>query len=105
MDITGVDFGVILTILAMIIKGAQDRARAAEELGKLKQQVASLEARGSRGDNRFESLESKLEVLIAAVTRIEVLCERDTKREPRCPNEANHAANFNQSPACRRPDQ
>ncbi len=79
MDITGVDFGVILTILAMIIKGAQDRARAAEELGKLKQQVASLEARGSRWDNRFESLESKLEVLIAAVTRIEVLCERDYK--------------------------
>ena len=79
MDVSGVDLGVILTILAMIIKGTQDKARAAEELGKLKQQVASLEARGSRWDNRFESLETKLEVLIAAVTRIEVLCERDYK--------------------------
>ena len=79
MDISGVDLGVILTILAMIVKMSQDKANAAEQLGRLKQQVASLEARGSRWDNRFESLESKLEVLIAAVTRIEVLCERDYK--------------------------
>ena len=79
MDISGIDLGVILTILAMIVKMSQDKANAAEQLGRLKQQVASLEARGSRWDNRFESLESKLEVLIAAVTRIEVLCERDYK--------------------------
>ena len=79
MDISGVDLGVILTILGLIIKMSQDRAHAAEELGKLKQQVASLEARGSAWDSGFKGLESKLEVLIAAVTRIEVLCERDYK--------------------------
>tara|TARA_R100001015_G_C4624036_1_gene182041 strand:+ start:1224 stop:1502 length:279 start_codon:yes stop_codon:yes gene_type:complete len=79
MDISGIDLGVILTLVAMIVKMSQDKANAAEQLGRLKQQVASLEARGSRWDNRFESLESKLEVLIAAVTRIEVLCERDYK--------------------------
>ena len=79
MDISGIDLGVILTLVAMIVKMSQDNASAAEQLGRLKQQVASLEARGSRWDSRFESLESKLEVLIAAVTRIEVLCERDYK--------------------------
>tara|TARA_Y100001973_G_C5198830_1_gene336181 strand:- start:531 stop:803 length:273 start_codon:yes stop_codon:yes gene_type:complete len=79
MDISGIDFGVILTLIGLIVKMSQDKANAAEQLGRLKQQVASLEARGSRWDNRFESLESKLEVLIAAVTRIEVLCERDYK--------------------------
>lgn len=79
MDISGIDLGVILTLVAMIVKMSQDKASAAEQLGRLKQQVASLEARGSRWDSRFESLESKLEVLIAAVTRIEVLCERDYK--------------------------
>ena len=79
MDISGIDLGVILTLVGLIVKMSQDKANAAEQLGRLKQQVASLEARGSRWDNRFESLESKLEVLIAAVTRIEVLCERDYK--------------------------
>ncbi|WP_348660969.1 hypothetical protein [uncultured Idiomarina sp.] len=79
MDISGIDLGVILTLVAMIVRMSQDKANAAEQMGRLKQQVASLEARGSRWDNRFESLESKLEVLIAAVTRIEVLCERDHK--------------------------
>ena len=79
MDISAIDLGVILTVVGLIVKMSQDKANAAEQLGRLKQQVASLEARGSRWDNRFESLESKLEVLIAAVTRIEVLCERDYK--------------------------
>jgi len=79
MDISGIDLGVILTLVAMIVRMSHDKANAAEQLGRLKQQVASLEARGSKWDNRFESLESKLEVLIAAVTRIEVLCERDYK--------------------------
>ena len=79
MDISAIDLGVILTLVGLIVKMSQDKANAAEQLGRLKQQVASLEARGSRWDNRFESLESKLEVLIAAVTRIEVLCERDYK--------------------------
>ena len=56
MDLSTIDLGVIIAIIGLIIKSAQDKASQAEELGRLKQQVSSLEARGSRWDQRFNDI-------------------------------------------------
>ena len=77
MDISGVDLGFVVALIALVVKMTQDRSKAAEEMGILKQQVRALEARGNQWDSRLERIESKLEVLVAAVTRIEAICERD----------------------------
>ena len=75
MDINSIDLGFLIALIGLVIKSSQDKARQAEEMGRLKQQVASLEARGSRWDDRFSELDSKLERLLAAVTRVETVLQ------------------------------
>lgn len=76
MDLSTVDLGVIVAIIGLIIKSAQDKALQAEELGRLKQQVSSLEARGSRWDQRFNDIERDLSDIKASLARVEAILEQ-----------------------------
>ena len=76
MDLSTVDLGVIVAIIGLIIKSAQDKASQAEELGRLKQQVSSLEARGARWDQRFNDIERDLSDIKASLARVEAILEQ-----------------------------
>jgi len=73
MDLSNVDIGVIVAIIGMIIKSAQDKAIQAEQMGRLKQQVQSLEARGGRWDERFNDIERDLSDIKASLARVETV--------------------------------
>lgn len=85
MDMNTLDIATLIAVVGMIIKMTQDKARNAEEMGKLKQQVTSLEARASGYDIKFESVERKLEALLSAVARIEATLEAQRNYQPRTP--------------------
>jgi hypothetical protein len=78
MNITPEFLTLAVAIIGLVIKASQDKAKQAEEMGRLKQQVVSLETRGRGWDTRFESIETKCEQLIASSARIEaILNQRD----------------------------
>ena len=85
VDMTPVDIGTLIALAGMLWKMTQDRAAHAEEMGRLKQQVVSLEARASGYDARFASVERKLETLIEAVARIEATLDASRSYQPRTP--------------------
>ena len=69
MDLSTIDLGVIIAIIGLIIKSAQDKASQAE-------QVSSLEARGSRWDQRFNDIERDLSDIKASLARVEAILEQ-----------------------------
>lgn len=73
MNITPEFLTLAVAIMGLVVKSSQDKARNAEEMGRLKQQVVSLETRGRGWDTRFESIEIKCEQLIASSARIEAI--------------------------------
>lgn len=85
MDMSPVDIGTLVALAGMLWKMTQDKAAHAEQMGRLKQQVLSLEARASGYDAKFASVERKLETLIEAVARIEATLETQRNYQPRTP--------------------
>lgn len=85
MDVTAIDVGTIVALVAMLWKMSQDKAASAEEMGRLKQQVRSLEDKASQSDAKFESVDRKLQQLIEAVARIEATLEAQRDFAPRAP--------------------
>jgi DNA anti-recombination protein RmuC len=73
MDMSVIDVGTVLAVLGLFYKLIADKAAQAEEMGKLKQQVKSLETRAGKIDNKLESIDDKLGNLINAVTRLEAI--------------------------------
>jgi len=73
MDMSMIDIGTVLAVLGLFYKLSADKAAHAEEMGKLKQQVRSLESRTGRIDDRLESIADKLANLINAITRLETI--------------------------------
>lgn len=73
MDFSSVDIGVVIAMIGLLLKSYQDSAKQAEEMGRLKQQVHSLEARGSRWDERFNDIERDLSDIKASLARVEAI--------------------------------
>lgn len=73
MDMNALDVGTVLALLGVIFKVNQDKAAAAEEVGRMKQQIKSLESRMGQVDNKFSDIDDKLGKLIASMTRLETL--------------------------------
>jgi len=48
MDMNAIDIGTLLAIAGLLYKTTQDKIAQAEEMGKLKQQVKSLEVKQIR---------------------------------------------------------
>jgi len=85
VDVTAIDVGTIVALVAMVWKMSQDKAASAEEMGRLKQQVRSLEDKAVQSDAKFESVDRKLQQLIEAVARIEATLEAQRDFAPRAP--------------------
>jgi septal ring factor EnvC (AmiA/AmiB activator) len=85
VDVTAIDVGTLIALVAMLWKMSQDKAASAEEMGRLKQQIRSLETRASQSDAKFESVDRKLQQLIEAVARIEATLEAQRDFAPRAP--------------------
>jgi septal ring factor EnvC (AmiA/AmiB activator) len=75
MDMNAIDIGTLLAVAGLLYKTTQDKIAQAEEMGKLKQQVRSLETRTGQIDSKLVEIDQKLGNLIAAITRLETLIE------------------------------
>jgi hypothetical protein len=73
MDMTVIDIGTFLAIGGLLYKITQDKIQAAEEMGKMKQQIKSLETRAGQIDSKLEVIDAKLGNIMAAIARLEVL--------------------------------
>ena len=71
MNMSMFDIGTIIAVLGLFFKLSTDKAAHAEEMGRMKQQIKSLETRASKIDDKLESIDDKLGNLITAVARLE----------------------------------
>ena len=72
-NMTALDLGQILAVLALFYRLSTDRANHAEEMGRIKSQIEHLENRAGTVDSRLDNIDSKLEKLIASAVRLEAL--------------------------------
>lgn len=71
MNISIIDIGTVIAVLSLFFKLSTDKASNAEEMGRMKQQIKSLETRASKIDTKLESIDEKLGNLITAMARLE----------------------------------
>ena len=71
MDMSAVDLGTLAAFIGIFFKMQADKAVAAEELGRMKQQIKSLETRAGRVDGKLTEIDEKLSLMMAAIARLE----------------------------------
>ena len=71
MDMSAVDVGTVIGFVGLYLKSQQDKAKAAEALGVMKQQIKSLEDKAAHVDTRLDQIDEKLTNLLASNTRLE----------------------------------
>jgi len=71
MDMSALDVGTVLAVLGLFYKLSETRAIHAEEMGRIKQQVKSLETRASQTDTKFAEIDTKLTQLMESNARLE----------------------------------
>ena len=78
-NMTALDLGQILAVLALFYRLSTDRANHAEEMGRIKSQIEHLEKRAGTVDSRLDNIDTKLEKLIASAVRLEALLNTSNK--------------------------
>ena len=71
MDMSAIDLGTLAAFIAIFFKMQSDKAVSAEELGRMKQQIKSLETRAGRVDGKLTEIDEKLSLMMAAIARLE----------------------------------
>jgi len=71
MDMSALDVGTILAVLGLFYKQIETRAQQSEEMGRIKQQILSLEQRAKVNEIKLEAIDSKLGVILEAHARLE----------------------------------
>ena len=66
-----IDIGQVLALLAFWFSTSKDKAQKAEELGRMKQQIKSLETRAANVDHQLIEINSKLNQLVESNARLE----------------------------------
>ena len=66
-----IDIGQLLALLAFWFSTSKDKAQKAEELGRMKQQIATLETKSAQVDSQLNEINTKLNELMASNTRLE----------------------------------
>ena len=66
-----IDIGQLLALLAFWLSTSKDKAQKAEELGRMKQQIKSLETRAANVDHQLIEINSKLNQLVESNARLE----------------------------------
>jgi hypothetical protein len=67
----------IVGIIFAYFSFMKDKLANAEELGKLKQKVISLEEQARANESRFQTIENKLDLIQQSLTRLETLLQKD----------------------------
>jgi len=96
MDMNAVDYGTIIAFVLMILKLQNDKAKASEELGRMKEQLRTLENKATANDQRFAEIDSKLSHLVESNARLEGLVKVLVSREQ------GNNIRFLETPAARR---
>ena len=71
MDMSALDIGTVLAVFGLFYKLSETRAIHAEEMGKIKQQVKSLETRAAHIDTKLNDVDQKLAQLMESNARLE----------------------------------
>jgi regulator of replication initiation timing len=68
---SALDIGTVLAVFGLFYKLSETRAIHAEEMGKIKQQVRSLESRAALIDTKLGDVDQKLSQLMESNARLE----------------------------------
>jgi len=71
MDLNAIDVGQVLALLVFWYTTNKDKGEKAEDLGKMKQQIKSLETRAGKVDNQLNEINGKLNQLMESNARLE----------------------------------
>ena len=71
MDMNALDVGQLLALVVFWYTTNKDKGVKAEELGKMKQQIKSLETRASKVDSQLNEINTKLNQLVESNARLE----------------------------------
>lgn len=84
MDMNALDVGTVLALVVFWFNSTKDKASQSEELGKMKQQIKSLETRAAGVDSQLIEINVKLNKLMESNARLEtqlsLLLESKTAR-------------------------
>lgn len=69
--ITPVSIGTLLALVAFWFSTTKEKAQQAEELGRMKQQIKSLETRAANVDGQLIEISNKLNQLVESNARLE----------------------------------
>mgnify|MGYP003117849990 FL=1 len=65
------DIGQVIALLAFWFSTTREKAQKAEEIGRIKQQIKSLETRAANVDHQLIEINSKLNQLVESNARLE----------------------------------
>jgi hypothetical protein len=77
------DYNILASVISIVgvifayFSFMKDKLSNAEELGKLKQKVTSLQEQARANESRFQTIENKLDLIQQSLTRLETLLQRD----------------------------
>lgn len=71
MDMNPIDVGQLLALVVFWYTTNKDKGVKAEELGKMKQQIKSLETRAGKVDSQLNEINTKLNQLVESNARLE----------------------------------
>ena len=66
-----IDIGTLLALAAFWFSTTKDKAQKSEELGRMKQQIATLETKSVQVDSQLDSINIKLNQLMESNARLE----------------------------------
>lgn len=69
--VTPVSIGTLLALVAFWFSTTREKAKQAEELGRMKQQIKSLETRAANVDGQLIEINNKLNQLVESNARLE----------------------------------
>lgn len=72
MDMNPIDVGQLIALVVFWYTTNKDKGEKAEELGKMKQQIKSLETKSIQVDSQLNEINTKLNQLVESNARLEV---------------------------------
>ena len=66
-----IDIGTLLALAAFWFSTTKDKAQKSEELGRMKQQIATLETKSVQVDSQLDNINIKLNQLMESNARLE----------------------------------
>ena len=71
VNMSPLDIGQVIALLAFWFSTIREKAQKAEEIGRIKQQIKSLETRAANVDGQLIEINNKLNQLVESNARLE----------------------------------